>query len=314
MTPIDQKKYSGNPIVPGKGLCDPHIRIYDDVAYLYATHDKSPECKRFTMEDWWIWSSRDLVTWKHECTIQPEETYFRKPDASCWAVDSIYYQGRYYFYFSRGPLEIGVLRGDSPIGPWHDPLGKPLIKTMKKSRFFRKSLMETEVRDPGLFIDDDGKPYIVFGTWNFYLAKLNEDMISLAEIPKKLEILDPEGPYGKGKTDDKPYLHKRNGIYYLSWGCYYGMAKNIYGPYQCHGSILSEENVHPSLRYKKHHITQDRHGSFFEWKGQWYFICNEMGLTQNDHFRDSSLSYVNYREDGTIEPIKIDPQGVYLRK
>ncbi len=36
-------------------------------------------------------------------------------------------------------------------------------------------------RDPGLFIDDNGCPYIVFGTWDFYIAKLNEDMISFAE-------------------------------------------------------------------------------------------------------------------------------------
>ena len=33
------KKTFGNPILPGLGVCDPHIRIYDDIAYLYATHD-----------------------------------------------------------------------------------------------------------------------------------------------------------------------------------------------------------------------------------------------------------------------------------
>jgi beta-xylosidase len=312
MTKIKEQNHSGNPIIPGKGVCDPHIRIYDDVAYLYATHDKSPNSNCFTMEDWWIWSSQDLVNWKHECTIRPEETYYGKPDTSCWAVDSILYKGNYYLYFSRGPNEIGILKAQTPIGPWQDPLGKPLVKTIRRKWFFKKSAMQTDVRDPGLFIDEDSTPYIVFGTWNFYIAKLNEDMISLAEEPKKIEIWDPEGPYGKGKTDDKPYLHKRDGIYYLSWGCYYATSESVYGPYQCHGSIINEENVDPALRYESQHITQDRHGSFFEWRGQWYFICNEMGLTQNSHFRDSSLSYVNYRDDGTIEPIQINLQGVFL--
>ena len=90
------------------------------------------------------------------------------------------------------------------------------------------------------------------------------------------------------------------------------MSENIYGPYQCYGSIILEENVHPSLRYKNQHITQDRHGSFFEWRKQWYFICNEMGRTQNSFFRDSSLAYVSYQDDGKIKPIQIHPQGVAL--
>jgi hypothetical protein len=32
---------SGNPILQGRGVCDPHIRIFNDTAYLYATHDQS---------------------------------------------------------------------------------------------------------------------------------------------------------------------------------------------------------------------------------------------------------------------------------
>lgn len=72
---------SGNAIFPGIGLCNPHIRICGDRAYLYATHDKGPDTGNFTMDDWWIWSAPDLVHWKHECTIRPEETYYGKPDS-----------------------------------------------------------------------------------------------------------------------------------------------------------------------------------------------------------------------------------------
>jgi beta-xylosidase len=294
-------KTAGNPILPGIGLCDPHIRIYNDCAYLYATHDKGPDYKGFTMDDWWIWSSPDLVYWKHECTLRPEQTYYGQPDSSCWAVDAMERDGNHYFYFSRGPRDIGVMVGETAVGPWRDPLGKPLLA---------KGSVATDIRDPGLFKDDDGECYIVFGTWNFYIARLNADMISLAETPRRINILNPEGPYGKGKTDDKPYLHKRGGLYYLSWGCYYAMSKSVYGDYDCKGSIVVEANVHPSLRYKHRHITLDRHGSFFEWRGQWYFICNEMGITQKDHFRDSSITNVHYRENGEIELVLITPEGV----
>lgn len=59
-------------------------------------------------------------------------------------------------------------------------------------------------------------------------------------------------------------------------------------------------------------ITMDRHGSFFEWRGQWYFICNEMGITQNSIFRDSSISCVDDLPNGDIRPIHITEDGVSL--
>lgn len=298
-----QKRTSGNPIVPGIGLCDPHVRIYNDRAYLYATHDKSPESKGFVMEDWWIWSSPDLVDWRHECTIRPEDTYLGRAYPSCWAVDAIERNGKHFLYLSCGPKNIGVMQADTPVGPWRDPLGKPLLA---------EGSVPTAIRDPGVFKDDDGSYYIVFGTWDFFIARLQEDMISLAEPPRKLCIHNPEGPYGKGKTDDKPYLHKRGAIYYLSWGCYYAVSDSVYGAYDCRGSILFEEHVAPALRYRQKPITYDRHGAFFEWHGQWYFICNELGVTQNCYFRDSSIAYVDYLPNGDMKPIHITEEGVCL--
>ena len=286
-----------NPIIPGCGVADPHIRIDNDRAYLYAGHDKSPGHTKFVMEDWWVWSSPDLVNWKHEGTLCPEDTYIGKPFDQCWATDAIARNGKYYWYFSEGSQRTGVVVSDTPVGPWRDPLGKPMIAT-------------EWAYDPAIFVDDDGTPYIVFGVWDFYIARLNEDMISLAAAPRKITIHNPEGPYGPGKTDDKAYLHKRAGIYYLSWGCFYGMSANVFGPYECRGSIIREENVAPTFRYKDKVITYDRHGSFFEWRGQWYFICNDMSQTGNARFRDSSLCYVHYRTNGEIDPVRIEATGV----
>ncbi len=58
------KLTSGNPIVPGVGLCDPHIRICNDRAYLYATHDKAANSSGFVMDDWWIHRAADSETMK----------------------------------------------------------------------------------------------------------------------------------------------------------------------------------------------------------------------------------------------------------
>ena len=92
--------HSKNPIIPNKGANDPHIRIIDEIAYLSASHDKSVDNTGFSMEDWWLWSSDDLVNWKLEYTLKPEETYIGKPFNQCWETDFVKRNGKYYWYFS----------------------------------------------------------------------------------------------------------------------------------------------------------------------------------------------------------------------
>lgn len=290
---------AGNPIISGKGVCDPQIRVYKDRVWLYATHDASPDADGFKMYDWWVWSSPDLVNWTHECTLRPEETYFKAPSENCWATDAISRNGKYYFYFSMGVTDVGVVVGDSPKGPWTDPIGKPLLPS---------DLTPTEERDPGILLDDDGNAYIVFGVFDFYIARLNEDMVSLAEEPRMIVLDRKDGPYGPGKTDDKPYLHKHNGKYYLSWGCFYAISDDVYGPYTYKGSIITEERTAPEFRRG---LTYDRHGSFFELNSQWYFACNDQSFAgSHQFFRNTIISYVHYRDNGEIEPIYIDRVGV----
>lgn len=290
---------AANPIVEGVGLCDPKVRIYDNHAYLYATHDAETNATRFIMRDWWVWTSDDLINWKQVSTLRPEQTYYKKPSNDCWATEAIGHNGKYYFYFSRGNNEIGVVVGDTPTGPWRDPIGKPLIAT---------GSTPTAARDPAILQKPDGTAYIVFGCWNYYLARLNDDMVSLAETPRKLEVSPKMGPYGAGKLDDKPFLFERNGKYYLSWGCYYAVSDNIYGPYTYVDTVIHKDRVETIFQKG---LTQDRHGSFFDLYNQSYFICNDQswpGTTA--HYRDSVISYVHFRDNGEIEPIYINRLGV----
>jgi hypothetical protein len=292
----------GNPIISNLGVCDPQVRIYDNQVYLYATHDASPKSADFTMNDWWVWHSADLVNWEMVSVLKPENTYFRKPSTQCWATDAARRNGKYYFYFSMGPQEIGVVEGFGPAGPWRDPIGHALIV---------RGQVKTEARDPGIFQEDDGTSYIVFGTWNYYIARLNEDMVSLAETPRLIEIRNPEGPYGKGKTDDKPFLHRRRDTYYLSWGCFYGMSKSLYGPYDCKGSIIRPDRLDAEFRRNPGDLLMDRHGSFFELCGQWYFICNDRDLPgESSFYRNSVISYVRYKDSGELDPIWLTKTGV----
>jgi len=304
---VTESGFAQNPIVKGKGLCDPQIRVYGNKAFLYATHDTSPNNKGFRMDDWWIWSSSDLVNWKYESTLKPEDTYYGKPNNSCWATDAASRNGKYYFYFSMGRTNVGVVVSDSPTGPWKDPLGKALLP---------ENLTPTSERDPGILDDDNGNAYIVFGLWDFYVARLNDDMISLAETPRKIVLDQLMGPYGPGKTDDKPFLHKRNSKYYLSWGSYYAMSDNVYGPYAYKGSVIMKDRVakefqDPSTHTGYDFLNYDRHGSFFEMHNQWYYIYNDQSQSgSTPYFRNANISYIHYRNNGEMEPIYIDTIGV----
>ena len=300
--------YTQNPIVPNKGLNDPHIHIFNDTAYVYASHDKSIANDKFIMDDWWVWSSPDLVNWTKRNVLHPKDTYIGKDYSRCWATDAAYNNGKYYWYFSEGNEQTGVVVGNSPIGPWVDVLGKPLLDS---------NLTPTHEYDMAIF-EENGEHYIFFGVWDYYVAKLNGDMISLAEAPKKVIVNNPRGPYnrdGKNKdmpTDDKPFVHKYNGIYYLSWGCFYAMSDNLYGPYDYVDTIIKEDSFDEGYDSPTwpNGFLQGRHGSFFEWHNQSYFVYCDISQTGNRYFRDSFISYVHYKENGEMATIRVDGIGV----
>lgn len=261
------------------------------------------------MEDWWVWSSPDLVNWTKRSVLNPEDTYIGdKNFTRCWATDVAYRNGKYYWYFSEGNQQTGVVIGDTPIGPWKDPLGKPLLTS---------ELTTTDEYDLAIF-EENGEHYIIFGVWEYYIAKLNYDMISLAEKPRKIIINNPRGPYNRdGKnlekpTDDKPFVHKYNGKYYLSWGCFYAMSDNLYGPYDYKDSVIKQESFAEGYDAPTwpNGFLQGRHGSFFEWNNQWYYTYCDISQTGNRYFRDTFISYVHYKENGEIGTIRLDGVGV----
>lgn len=160
----------------------------------------------------------------------------------------------------------------------------------------------------------------------YYAAELHDDMITY-DAPVHLSVQGAMGPYGPGKADDKPFLHKFNGTYYLSWGVFYGTSPSIFGPYQYRGTFLDPKRIAPDFRignasklpwYTREDYA-DRHGSFVEWQGQWYFFMNDRshsdfnspnGTNWPGGFRDTVAAYVHYREDGSIEPLVVNKQGV----
>ncbi len=305
-----QLQVSGqNPIIPvSEGITDPHIRIYDGKAYMTGCHDHSIESTWFHIDHWRMYSSADLVNWKLEYMLRPEETYIGKPYDQCWATDFIKSNDKFYWYFSEHNHGVGVMVSDSPEGPWSDPLGKPILY---------EGLAPTDPYDPGI-VEIDGEYYIFWGVWDFYIAKLNKDMISLADEPKKIVINNPRGPYNQDglniehPTDDKAFIHRYKGMFYLSWGCFYAMSDKLFGPYEYVDAIMHDSSFEHGYKEPTwpHGFKQGRHGSFFEMNSQWYFAYDDMSQTGTRYFRSSFISYVHYRDNGEIAPIRVDGTGV----
>lgn len=95
-----------NPVVPDVGMADPHVHVFNGKFYMYATHDFSPNNTGFRMDDWWVWSSPDMVTWTKESILTPEQTPApQNAWHECWATDGAMRNGSYYFYLSIGPAQ-----------------------------------------------------------------------------------------------------------------------------------------------------------------------------------------------------------------
>lgn len=315
-----------NPLVPKVGMADTNVHYFNGTFVLFATHDFSINNTGFLMKDWWCWTSPDLVHWTMASVLKPTQVVsWGKAQANeCWATDGAFRDGRYFFYLSVGGSQVGVVTADSVHGPWTDPLGKPLLSEEDGKR------LGTTFRDPAVFEDDDGQFYLIAGVFKYYIAKLSKDMVSFAEPMRAVQVNDPYGPCGNQTTDDKPFLHKRNGLYYLSWGCFYGTSSSVYGPYDTKGSVIDTAKITPAFRmnnsdpqpvpvgpstnwFRGEDYT-DRHGSFLQHGNQWYYASNDRSHSgdkgHEGAFRDTVMCYIHFRADGTMEPCVIDGVGV----
>ena len=83
-----------NPIVPNVGMADPHMHFFNDTYVLFATHDYSNNNTGFRMDNWWVWSSTDLVNWEQASIVRPEDTCANKSVwQQCWATDGALVNG-----------------------------------------------------------------------------------------------------------------------------------------------------------------------------------------------------------------------------
>ena len=292
------------PLFQTKFTADPSPLVVGDTLFLYTSHDSSPEdiadeneknSAGFFMYDWLLWSTTDMVNWtEHGAVASLKEFPWRSRDNGAWAIQTVERNDKYYLYAPLHGHGIGVLVADTPYGPFHDLLGKPLV--WQKEHW--------DDIDPTVFIDDDGQAYMYWGNPNTYYALLNDDMISLKSGITKLD-------YHIDHYQEGPWFYKRNGHYYLHYASTccpealgYAMSDSPTGPWQAKGYIMR-----PTER------DRGNHPGIVDYKGHSYAFGQSYDLMHLETFRHHerravSAMEITYNADGTIreEPYWLDQQ------
>ena len=290
----------GNPIATHKYLGDPAAIAHDGSLYIYAGHDECPAPEQYyNMKEWVILSTKDLKNFtEHSHKLQANSFEWSKGEA--WASQVIERNGKFYWYVTveHGTVpgkSIGVAVSDSPVGPFKDARGSAIITndmTTEQTQIFWDDI------DPTVFIDDDGQAYLCWGNTQCYIAKLKENMI---------ELDGPIIPIDLPRFTEAPWLHKRDGWYYLSYAsefpekiCY-AMSRSINGPWEYKG-ILNELAGNSNTN----------HQAIVEFDGQWYFIYHNGGINhEGGSFRRSvCIDKLYYNPDGTMKRVVMTSEGV----
>ncbi|MBQ0057372.1 MAG: family 43 glycosylhydrolase [Bacteroidales bacterium] len=282
-----------NPIVNTWYTTDPAPMVHDGTMYIYTGHDED-HADFFWMQEWRVYSSRDMVNWRdHGSPLAIED--FSWGDDRAWAPQCIGRNGKFYFYVPlhsklSGTMAIGVAVGPSPVGPFKDAIGKPLADG------------SWDYIDPTVFIDDDGQAWLYWGNPRLYYAKLNEDMVSFVDGVHQMDMTGLDG-YTEG-----PWIQKRNGIYYMMYASH-GIPENIsyatgpspVGPWSYQGVIMP----------KNEQASFTNHSGLAHYKGHDYFFYHTGWADGGGGFaRSVAIKEFEYNADGTIPEMHADHEGV----
>jgi beta-xylosidase len=292
---------AANPIITNVFTADPAALVYQDTVYLYTGHDVAPNTvEGYRMNDWLCFSSTNMVDWMpHGSPLAATNFAWAKGDA--WASQVIERNGKFYWYAAVEHATIhgkaiAVAVADRPTGPFTDARGSALISNDLTTAV----KISWDDIDPTVWLDDDGQAYLIWGNHQCYLAKLKA---SMTELDGPIQTVDLP------KFEEAPWIHKHDGLYYLSYATgfpektAYATAPKITGPWTYRG-LLAELAGNCNTM----------HQAIIEFKGRAYFIYHNGGLPPNGgSFRRSvCIDYLYYLPDGTIKRIVQTTEGVSL--
>ncbi len=323
-TTVTESKFLNEPLMEHIFTADPSAHVFEGKIYIYPSHDIDAGIPdndlgdQYAMRDYHVFSMEEPngeVTDHGEVLSVDDIPWAGR---QLWAPDAAHANGKYYLYFpmkdKNDVFRIGVAISDNPEGPF-TPEPEPIAGSFSM--------------DPAVFQDDDGAFYMYFGgIWGGQLqkwkdgeydpegtepaadepalspqiARLDDDMVSFAEPPEYVLILDEDGYSLKAGDNDRRFfeaawVHKYNGTYYFSYSTgdthkiVYATGDNPYGPFTYQGVILK-----PVQGWTNHH-------SIVEFEGKWYLFYHDTQLSGKNHLRNIKMTELTHNADGTIQTI-----------
>ena len=244
--------------------------------------------------------STDLAHWSEAKTIL-DLNHVAWAHAKAWAPTMAKVGGHYYFCFCADQ-QIGIAVSDSPMGEFRDILGKPLI---------RYEQYGFQTIDPCLFVDDDGRVYLVFGQGKCYFAELALTPSSAEFIGEPVSLSDhfywqssrSEREFDTTIYNEAPDLTKINGKYLLSWSIYdvrdvryrvrYAWADRVCGPY-----IQPVDEAHDNiLIHGEGGIQCTGHACITEYRNEYYIFYGRYKMPREGYHREMCCDKVAFLDD-----------------
>src|SRR6476469_5187989 len=290
-----------NPIVQHIYTADPAPLVHNGRVYLYTGHDEDGSTN-FTMRQGRVWASADMV---NSADPDPPRNLaaFTWASANAWAGQTVYRDGRFYWYVpttnrATGRMAIGVAVSDSPTGPFHDAIGRPLV--------------ENGEIDPTVFVDDNGQAYLYWGNPNLWYVRLNADMVSYSGGPTQIPLTTSGFGTRTGNAsrptlfEEAPWVFKRNGLYYNVFAARccsefiaYSTAPGPTGPWTYRGTVMPTQGS-----------SFTNHAGIVDFKGGSYFFYHNGALPGGGGYtRSVAVEKFSYGSDGSIPTINMTGSG-----
>ncbi len=328
-----------NPIIAHKYGADPAVLEYQDTLYVYTTNDMQQlEFTKGKIDNGYnkittlnVFSTKDMVNW----TDCGEIKVAGKNDlqgAALWASNSwapavawknINGKDKFFIYFADSGNGIGVLEGESPVGPFIDPIKEPLIS--------RKTPTCAKINwlfDPAVIVDEDGQGYLYFGgghdpdkyehPMNARAAALAEDMVHIKGEPQVIDAPFLFEDSGINKIGDTWYY-----TYCTNWQdrkdskdpdkmpiavIGYMTSKNPLGPFEYKGYTLENPGTYFGPWGNNHHW-------IFSFRGKWYIAYHTQTLEktvghEKGGYRNIFINDFEVNTDGSLPIQKVSKKGV----
>jgi arabinoxylan arabinofuranohydrolase len=290
--------FADYPIVSHRYLADPGAMAHNGRVYVYCSNDDDNTGSAYAMKSIVCVSSADMKNWTDHGEV------FRVPNNAGWASYSwapaaIARNGKIYLYFGNNASGVGVASSTSPTGPFTDAKGGYLINSSTPGA----SGTNMWYFDPSVFVDDNGQAYLSFGgngVSNCRIIRLNSDMISVSGSASAITL---PGYF------EASHLHKRNGLYYLSYST--NTSNGLRIDYATSSSPMSGYTRRGIAAGQPPNNNNNNHATIVNFNGTWYHIYhNRIVSNLAVYKRNLAVERLNYNSDGTIQQVTYTTNGV----